>query len=56
MAGKLKAVDVILMDETATSSVVIYCGIHNSTDQGDTSRYEATSDLIRMQRPGQWRR
>jgi len=38
------------MDETATSGVVIYCGIRNMTDPGETSGYEATSV-----RPGQSR-
>jgi hypothetical protein len=46
---------VILTDETATSCVVIYCGIRNMTDQGETSGYEATSDPVQMLRPGQWR-
>lgn len=46
---------VILMDETATSGVVIYCGIRDMTDQGETSGYEATSDPVRILRPGQSR-
>jgi len=46
---------VILMDETATSGVVIYCDIENMTDQGETSGYEATSDPLGMLRPGQSR-
>lgn len=46
---------VILMDETATSRVVIYCGIHHMTDQGETSGYETTSDPVQILRPGQSR-
>jgi len=54
--AKLRAVDVILTDENATSSVIIYCDKPKTTGQGKTSRYEATSDPKRILRPGQSRR